>query len=184
MPSEKPATSSINKQTPSYGKKSSDVKRMGKFDFIRKAGGKIKSGMTGRGRRRLRIRNKRRSDLSSNRQFEKDESGYDEESILSFDGQENEPGSKKIVNGRKESSVSIRIAGITDVSGIFNYCEAILRKFLVLFVFFALGATLGPESLGWVSALTPSLVMCWMICLLAKTVRWSTEKTPVSSPDL
>jgi hypothetical protein len=141
-----------------------DVKKV--ENFFRKAGKKIRLGITGQNKGR---RYRRKSSNSSRviQANEENASGDDE-------GEEVTLGShfRKMMGPVKETEHN----GHSNISFSFNgrlwkvisRWENTLRKAVTLIFSFALGASFGAGSLHWILTIAPFIALCWIVCLLAK----------------
>lgn len=140
-----------------------DVKKVEKF--FRKAGKKIRLGMTGQNKGR---RYRRKSSGRVRQAIEETASVDDDE------GEEVTLGShfRKIMGSAKEtehcedSNTTLFISDRLwkDIS----QWEDTLRKVVTLIFSFSLGASFGAGSLHWVLIMAPLISICWIVCLLAK----------------
>jgi hypothetical protein len=148
----------------SESRRKKDVRKM--ENFFRKAGKKIRLGMTGQNKGR-RYRRK-----SSGRIIHRNEESADNESG-DEEGEEVTLGShfRKISGSTKETGNELldSIAGTKDrLWKVISCWENPLRKVMTLIFSFALGASLGAGTLHWVLQIAPFITLCWMICLWAK----------------
>lgn len=176
-------TSSGEDVTISANRTRKDVKKVEKF--FRKAGDKIRFGMTGQGRGRRYRRRK-----PSIRHYEEngnDESGDDEGEEISLMSHFRKverselPGEQFEIPNKNQDSNCADNSKLNN--GIFNTIiswEAPLRNILALILSFVLGASFGTRSLDWVAPLGRLVILGWIISIVAKRKKTLIDVTSAS----